>query len=58
MRLGEEYKDRDDIAVLVKALGLRAVADVEAVLARFYPLERYPAKARYVLEELLEQSGD
>jgi hypothetical protein len=53
IRLGEEYRDREDIAVLLKALNLHAVADVESVLARYYPLERYPAKARYVLEDLL-----
>jgi hypothetical protein len=54
MRLGEEFQDRDDVAVLVKILGLRNVKAAEAALARYYPLERYPAKARYVLEELLE----
>jgi hypothetical protein len=54
IRLGEEYRDRDDILVLLRALNLRSVAEVEPVLARYYPLERYPAKARYVLEDLLE----
>jgi hypothetical protein len=38
-------------------LGLRTVAAAETVLARYYPLERYPAKARYILEELLEEGG-
>jgi hypothetical protein len=58
IRLGEEYKDREDIAVLLRILSLRTVADVETVLARYYPLERYPAKALYVLEELLEGSRE
>jgi hypothetical protein len=53
MRLGEEFSDRSDIAVLLKALNLTRMADAEEVLARYYPLDRYPAKARYVLEELL-----
>jgi len=53
MRLGEEFQDRHDVDLLLKMLGVRHVQDVEAVLARYYPLERYPAKARYVLEELL-----
>jgi hypothetical protein len=56
IRLGEEYRDRDDIVVLLRALNLRSVADVESVLARYYPLNRYPAKARYVLEDLLESA--
>ena len=41
-------------------LSFRRVQDVETALARYYPLERYPAKARYVLEELLpaDTAGD
>jgi len=57
MRLGEEFQDRNDVAVLVAMLGLRSLEDAERVLARYYPLDRYPAKARYVLEELLETSA-
>ncbi len=53
MRLGEEFQDRADVMVLLKILGLHRVEDVEPVLARYYPLERYPAKARYTLEEML-----
>jgi hypothetical protein len=53
MRLGEEFQDRSDVAVLLGVLGLRRIEDAEAVLARYYPIDRYPAKARYVLEELL-----
>jgi hypothetical protein len=54
MRLGEEFQDRGDVAVLLKILALRGMVDAESVLARYYPLDRYPARARYVLEELLE----
>ena len=57
MRLGEEFQDRNDVAVLVSMLGLRGLEDAERVLARYYPLDRYPAKARYVLEELLGGSA-
>ena len=53
MRLGEEFSDRSDFAVLLKALNLKRIVDAQEVLARYYPLDRYPAKARYVLEELL-----
>jgi hypothetical protein len=54
MRLAEEFQDRSDVAVLLKILGLRRMVAAESVLARYYPLDRYPARARYVLEELLE----
>ena len=57
MRLGEEFQDRGDVAVLLKILALRGMGDAESVLARYYPLDRYPARARYVLEELLEGGG-
>ena len=53
MRLGEEFKDREDVALLLQILGIRRAQDAEAALARYYPLERYPAKARCVLEGLL-----
>jgi len=53
LRLGEEYQDREDVAILLRILKMASVADAEAALARYYPLERDPAKARYVLEELL-----
>jgi hypothetical protein len=53
MRIGAEFQDCEDVAALLNLLGLRRMEDVEAVLARYYPLDRYPAKARYVLEELV-----
>jgi hypothetical protein len=56
MRIGEEFRDRQDVAVLLRALELRRVEDAEAVLARYYPLDRYPVRTRYVLEELLADS--
>ena len=58
MRLGEEYLDRTDVDTLVKILDLHKLEDAECVLARYYPLDRYPAKARYVLEEILQDHGD
>jgi hypothetical protein len=36
-------------------LKVRSIEDAEALLARYYPLERYPARSRYVLEELIEE---
>jgi hypothetical protein len=53
MRLGEEFRDREDVASLLKALGIDRLDHAEAALARYYPLDRYPVRARYVLEELV-----
>jgi hypothetical protein len=58
MRLGEDFRDREDIAVLLDVLGIRRMHDAEAALERYYPMDRYPAKARYVLEELIQQHDD
>jgi hypothetical protein len=56
MRLGEDFHDQEDVALLLKILGLRDVAAAEAALSRYYPLDRYPIRARYVLEDLLANS--
>jgi hypothetical protein len=53
MRLGEQFQDLNDVAVLARELGLHTVAEAESILGQYYSLDRYPAKARYLLEELL-----
>lgn len=53
LRLGEEFQELSDVSVLIRELGLRTVAEAESVLCQYYDLSRYPAKARYLLEELL-----
>jgi len=53
LRMGEEYQDLQDIKVLIHAIGLKTLAEAEAILKRYYALDRYPARAQYVLEELL-----
>jgi hypothetical protein len=57
LRLGEEFQDYDDVRVLVRALRVRTAAETEAILGRYYALERYPDRARYVLEELLTEKN-
>ncbi len=54
MRLGEEFQDRNDVAVLLNVIGLKRLEEAEAVLARHFPLERHPVRTRYVLADLLE----
>ena len=53
LRLGEEFQDLGDVAILVRELGLRTVGEAESILGQYYDLTRYPAKARYLLEELI-----
>ena len=53
MRLGEEYHDREDVAALLRILGLHSFKDAEAILGRYYSLDRYPVKAMYVLQQFL-----
>jgi len=57
MRLGEEFQDLDDVKVLIGFLGLKTMAEADLILGRHYALERYPAKARYVLEDLIGENS-
>jgi hypothetical protein len=52
-RLGPEFHDEDDVRFLLGHLGLTRAADALAVVERYFPPERIPAKTRYALEELL-----
>jgi hypothetical protein len=45
--------DARDIAFLVKHLGLASVADALDVITRYYPEDRVPPRARYLLEDVL-----
>jgi hypothetical protein len=53
MRIGEEFQDLDDVRYLLRHLGLRSYEQALEVIARYYPLERFPQKTLYALEELL-----
>jgi hypothetical protein len=57
LRLGEEFQDLADVTILVRELGLRSIAEAESILGQYYDLARYPAKARYVLEELIDSGN-
>lgn len=55
MRIGAEFHDEADIRYLLRHLNLDSYAQAVAVITRFYPLERFPQKTLYALEELLEK---
>ncbi len=45
--------DRQDIQTLVEHLGLQTVDDVLNVVEQFYPIERIPPKAQFMVHEVI-----
>lgn len=54
MRIGEEFHDYDDVRFLLRYLNIESYQDAVGILTQYYPLERFPQKTLYALEELLE----
>jgi hypothetical protein len=52
-RIGAEFHDLDDIRYLLRYLNVTSAAEAHRLLAEYYPLERFPQKTLYLLEELL-----
>jgi hypothetical protein len=52
-RIGEEFHDIDDIRYLLRYLNLTRASDAKKILEQYYPLERFPQKTLYLLDELL-----
>lgn len=58
-RIGEEFHDVDDIRYLLRYLNIASVAEARAIIERYYPIERFPQKTLYLLEDLLAfHAGD
>jgi hypothetical protein len=53
LRIGPEFHDEDDIRYLLRHLDITSYEQAVATITRFYPLERFPQKTLYALEELL-----
>jgi hypothetical protein len=53
MRIGEGYRDEEDIRYLLRNLGVRRYEDATAILDRYYSLDEYPETALAALQELL-----
>lgn len=53
MRLGAEFHDESDVRYLLRYLNLESYERAVAVITKYYPLERFPQKTLYALEELL-----
>jgi hypothetical protein len=57
MRIGAEFHDEDDVRFLLRLLDIRSYDPAVAVITRYYPLERFPQKTLYALQELLPQTS-
>lgn len=57
LRIGAEFHDEDDVRYLLRHLDIVSYEQAVAVIARFYPLERFPQKTLYALGELLPKQG-
>jgi hypothetical protein len=55
MRIGAEFHDEDDIRYLLRHLDVQTYERATELIAKYYPLDRFPAKTLYALAELLPQ---
>lgn len=53
MRIGEEFQDLDDIRYLLRNLGISHYENALKTISKYYPIEKFPPKTFYALEELL-----
>lgn len=55
LRIGEEFHDEEDIRYLLRHLDIRSYKKALVVIGKYYPLEKFPQKTLYALEEILNQ---
>jgi hypothetical protein len=53
MRIGPEFHDEDDVRYLLRLLEITSYQNAVTVISKYYPLERFPQKTLYALEEIL-----
>jgi len=56
-RIGAEFHDEDDIRYLLRHLDVKSYDQALELIARYYPIERFPQKTLYALGELLPRAG-
>ena len=52
-RIGAEFHDEDYIRYLLRHIGVAGFSRAKEIITRYYPLERFPQKTLYALDELL-----
>jgi hypothetical protein len=55
--VAEDWHDADDVAFLVRRLGLVTPEEVFERITRYYPREQVPPRTRFLVEELLGAAG-
>jgi hypothetical protein len=60
MRIGAEFHDEADVRYLLRHLDVDSYDRAVAVITKYYPLEQFPQKTLYALEEILARprAGD
>ena len=58
MRIGAEFHDLDDVRFLLRTLDIRTYDQAIAIITKYYPLDRFPQKTLYALQELLPESSE
>lgn len=53
MRLGEEFRNLDDVRYLLRYLNITSVDEALAIVTRYFDEEQLPVKTRLALQELL-----
>jgi hypothetical protein len=57
MRIGAEFHDEEDVRFLLRLLDVRSYDHVLSIITKYYPLERFPQKTLYALEDLLPKGS-
>ena len=58
MRIGEEFQDLSDIRYLLRQIGIGNYNDALEIITKYYPVERFPQKTLYALEELIDNDSN
>lgn len=56
MRIGEEFRDIEDVRYLLRHLNIQTCNKALEVISKYYPSDKFPTKTHYVLQELLSKS--
>ena len=55
MRIGAEFHDEEDVRYLLRYLNIESYDRALDQVTRYYPIEQFPQKTLYALEEMLEK---
>jgi hypothetical protein len=57
MRIGSEFHDESDVRFLLRLLDVSTYEQAIAIISKYYPLDRFPQKTVYALQELLPRAS-